>query len=265
MSVKDGSKKSEKIDSKLSLRNFIIMAVIAVIIVTFVFTAEPILGFRQFFTDIGKEKVPNEDGTISIPNEAQSGENRNNPNSYVGKVLNEKIQIGKEDEFNLQLQRVFGAQQLDPYTKYQYTRYFFDRAINKIIGMYNARKMNITISKVYLTKEIGKRYFSDKDGDPDYDAMRRDTTKVNKYSKDVLQDLLYQNYITDFFSGMPVSQTEIWENYKMDNTKVSLKYLNLSNQDVDDKKLQSYFNENKNSFKNINLPVLFLNIKKKMT
>ncbi|HOF00569.1 MAG TPA: peptidylprolyl isomerase [Spirochaetota bacterium] len=262
MSIKNNQKNSEKLESKLSGRNIFVTVVIAVIIVTFIFTGGPLLGMNDFIRDIGKNKIKNEDGSISIPDDAQSGNNSNNPNSYVGKVLNEKIQIGLNDEFNNQIQRVFQTPNMDPYMKYQYVRYFFDRALNKIIGMYNAKKMNITISKNYLVKEIGKRYFADADGDPDYNAMRKDSSLVNKYSKDVMLDLLYQNYITDFFQGLPVSELEGWDLYKMEKTKISLNYINLSNQDVDDKSLQSFYNEYKENYKKYKLNRLVFKDKK---
>ena len=241
--------KKQGVDSKFSVQNIFVLVVIVLLIIAMgTFYPEVYAGIGNFFGDLGKEKVKNADGTISIPAEAQTAENSGRNNTYVGRVDNELIQLGREDEFNMQVQRVFASPQLDPYTKYQYTRYFFDRALNKIIGMKIAKKMNISVSKSYLTNEIGKRYFADADGDPDFEAMKDDTSAVNKYTKTVQLDVLYQNYEMDFFGNMPVSDKELTDLYKLDEKKVSLKYIMLSSNDVSDSKLQSYFNENKDAY-----------------
>jgi len=229
------------------------MIVILIIVFSFIFMGGPLTGLFYFIQDIGKEIIKNPDGTISIPKEAQVGENFQNPNSYVGKVLNEKIQIGRQDEFNMYLQWIMSDRNLDPYSKYQYIRYYYDQAINKIIGMSNAKKMNLIISKNYLIREIGKRYFADNEGDPDFVRMRKEASEVNKYAKDVLKILIYDNFRYDYFKGLPVSEKEVFEEYKLENTKVSLSYINILNDDIDRKNIEKYYNENKENYKQYKL------------
>ena len=178
--MNDKEVKKEKEDLKTSIRNFLVTFVIAIIVVTFIFTGGPLLGINDFIKDLGKTKIKNEDGTISIPQEAQVAQNRDNPNSYVGRIMNQKIQLGRQDEFNIRLSSIMSSQQINPYQKYQYARMIFDNTINKIIGMKNAHKMNITISKNWLNKEVGKRYFSDSEGDINYEAMKKEN-KNNKH------------------------------------------------------------------------------------
>ncbi|OHD05786.1 MAG: hypothetical protein A2086_09395 [Spirochaetes bacterium GWD1_27_9] len=251
--MNDKEVKKEKEDLKTSIRNFLVTFVIAIIVVTFIFTGGPLLGINDFIKDLGKTKIKNEDGTISIPQEAQVAQNRDNPNSYVGRIMNQKIQLGRQDEFNIRLSSIMSSQQINPYQKYQYARMIFDNTINKIIGMKNAHKMNITISKNWLNKEVGKRYFSDSEGDINYEAMKKERGKVNKYAKEIQEDLLYDSFVQDYFKGLPVTQEEALENYKLENVKVTLKYINLSTQEVDEKLLAKFYDENKDSYKQYKL------------
>ncbi len=250
---KQDVKKQKQDSQSFSLRNIIITIVIAIIIFSFIFMGGPLTGLFYFIRDIGKEKIKNPDGTISIPKDAQVGENFQNPNSYVGRVMNEKIQIGRQDEFNMYLQWIMSDRNLDPYTKYQYIRYYYDQAINKIIGMSNAKKMNLIISKNYLIREIGKRYFADSEGDPDFVKMRKEPSEVNKYAKDVLKTLIYENYKYDYFKGLPVSEKEVWEEYRLENTKVSLSYINLLNDEIDRSIIEKHYLENKENYKQYKL------------
>ncbi|HOV12728.1 MAG TPA: hypothetical protein PK771_00415 [Spirochaetota bacterium] len=245
-------KEVKKEDLKTQIRNFIITFIIGLIIVTFIFTGGPLLGMNDFVRDIGKTKVKNEDGTISIPQDAQVAQNSENPNAYVGRIKNQKIQLGKRDDFNIRLSQIFGSQ-LNPYQKYQYARYIFDSTMNKIIGMKKAVQMNLIISKDWQLKEVGKRYFSDVDGDPDYIAMKKDISKVNQYSKDVQESLLYESFVNDYFKGLPISGDEIFNEYKLENVKVTLKYVNLSSQEVDENLLKKYYEENKENYKQYKL------------
>ncbi len=251
--IKQNEKKQRIEKNAFSLRNILIMVIIVIIVFSFIFMGGPLTGLFYFIRDIGKETIKNPDGTISIPKDAQVGENFQNPNSYVGRVLNEKIQIGRQDEFNMYLQWIMSDRNLDPYSKYQYIRYYYDQAINKIIGMSNAKKMNLIISKNYLIREIGKRYFSDSEGDPDYAKMRKEPAEVNKYAKDVLKTLVYENFKYDYFKGLPVDEKEVFEEYKIENTKVSLYYINFLNDEVDKSIIEKYYSENKENYKQYKL------------
>lgn len=246
-------KKQIKKETSFSLRNILILIIIVIIVFSFIFMGGPLTGLFYFIKDIGKEMIKNPDGTISIPKDAQVGENFQNPNSYVGRVLTEKIQIGRQDEFNMYLQWVMSDRNLDPYTKYQYIRHYYDQAINKIIGMSNAKRMNLIISKNYLVREIGKRYFADNEGDPDFIRMKKEATEVNKYTKDVLKTLIYENFKYDYFKGLPVSENEVLEEYKLENTKVSISYIDILNDDIDKKNIEKYYNENKENYKQYKL------------
>ena len=206
---------------------------------------------NEFIRDMGKTKIKNEDGTISIPR-CKVSQNSNNPNAYVGRVKNQKIQLGKRDDFNIKLSQIFSST-LDPYQKYQYARYIFDSTINKIIGMKKAIQMKLYISKNLLLKEVGKRYFSDVDGQIDFIALKRDLSTVNQHSKDVEESLLYENFVNDYFKGLPISRDEILNEYKLENVKVTLKYINLSNQDVDDSLVRKFYEENRENYKQYKL------------
>lgn len=245
-------KENKKEDLKTQIRNSIITFIIALIIFAFIFTGGPMLGMNDFIKDLGKTKIKNEDGTFSIPQDAQVAQNNNNPNAYVGRVKNQKIQLGKRDDFNIRLSQVMSSQ-LNPYQKYQYAKYIFDSSINKIIGMRNAVKMNLFISKDWQLKEVGKRYFSDSDGDPDYIAMKKDLSKVNEFSKQVQEDLLYDCFINDYFRGLPLTRDDVLNQYKLENIKVTLKYFNISNQDADDESLKAFYEQNKDNYKQYKL------------
>ncbi len=245
-------KEVKKEDLKTQIRNFIITVIVALIVFAFIFTGGPLLGMNDFIRDMGKTKIKNEDGSISIPQDAQVAQNSENPNAYIGRIKNQKIQLGKRDDFNIRLSQIFSAQ-LDPYQKYQYARYIFDSSMNKIIGMRKAAQMNLFISKDRQLKEVGKRYFSDSDGDPDYVAMRKDLTKVNQYTKEVRESLLYESFVYDYFKGLPVALEEAFNEYKLENTKITLKYVNISNQEVDDGLLKKYYDENKDNYKQYKL------------
>lgn len=252
-SKEKNKKKEPKEKQQITGRTIIINVVVAVIIMTFVLTGGSVLGINKFFKDIGKTKIKNEDGSISIPADAQVAQNRENPNTYVGRVLNEKIRLNQQDEFNYNLMRVFNIPNKNPFEKYQLARYFFDQAINKIIGMHNARKMNITVSKDYLIREVGKRYYVDDEGDINYYAMKKAPSKVNKLAEDIMQDLLYENYIHDYFEGIPVAYDEMWFNYKMENIKVSFNYVELNNNEVNNTTLKKYYDSNKERYKQYKL------------
>ena len=126
-------------------------------------------------------------------------------------------------------------------------------SINKIIGMYNAKNMNIIISKDYLTKKIGERYFKDNEGDINRDLMKKNINKVNELKDELLGELLYENFKKDYFEGNPVSYDEIYDQYKIDNVKVTLRYFDISNNDVDKDKIESFFDTNRENFKQYKL------------
>jgi hypothetical protein len=171
MSDSKENKKQKKESVKSSFRSLMVSSIIIVMILalTFLGFGSPD-GMKSVYKDIFQQKIKNPDGSLTIPGDAQTGQNSNNPNAYVGKVLNQKIQLGKRDEFNINLSRLKEAK-IDPYTKYQYARYYFDLAINKIIGMQKARDLDLIISKDFLIKEVGKRYYPDTDGEPDFGAI----------------------------------------------------------------------------------------------
>ena len=236
-----------KKENKDGLKNFLVTLVIAIITVTFIISGEPILGMNRLIKDFGKTKIKNPDGTISIPSDAQVSQNRNNPNLYVGRVLNELIQLGKPDRFNQDIANITRSN-LNPYEKYYYVRYAFENAINRIIAMRNAKKMNITISKNYLINEVGKRNFANEEGDPDFLRMRQNPQALNQYSKQVYDDLIYENFLEDHFYGLPLNDDELLKEYKLDNTKVVLKYVNIDFDNVDENSLKEYFKNNEDKY-----------------
>ncbi len=236
-----------KKEKKDGLKNFFVTLVIAIIVVTFIISGEPILGINNLIRDFGKQKIKNEDGTISIPDDAQVAQNRNNPNLYVGRVANELIQLGKPDRFNQEIANITNSS-LNPYEKYSYSRYSFENAINRIIGMRSAKNMNITISKNYLINEVGKRNFPNEEGDPDFLKMRQNSAALNQYSKQVYDDLLFENFLQDYFFGLPINDHELLSEYRLDNTKVVLKYITVGFDNVDNDSLKEYFKNNTDKY-----------------
>ena len=238
---------NNKKDKKDSIKNFFITLVIAIITVTFIVSGGPMLGMDKLIRDFGKTKIKNPDGTVSIPDDAQVAQNRNNPNLYVGRVLNELIQLGKPDRFNQEVANITNSG-LNPYEKYTYTRYSFENAINRVITMKNAKNMNINISKNYLINEVGKRNFANEEGDPDFVKMRQNPQALNQYSKQVYDDLIFENFLEDYFYNLPINDNELLDEYKLDNEKVVLKYVNVGFDNVDENSLKEYFEDNKDKY-----------------
>ena len=135
------------------------------------------------------------------------------------------------------------------------------REINKIIGMHNAEKMNLIITKDYLIKEIGKKQYADASGDINYDQMRRDQEAVNKAKHLLINDLMFEIFNNDYFHGLPVSDKELIDDYKMDNVKVTIEFINISNADIPFEKLRDYYDKNKDKYKKYKLIRLVFNKK----
>ena len=257
------AKKEKKAEGlHMSAGGMIIIVIIVLMIVAIIFTGAPtILGFMDFTRDIGKEKIENDDGTYSIPQDAPVKQNADNKYTYIGKVLNQTIQFGKDDFFNRQLQYIY-SMQLDPYTKYYYARQTFNSAINRIIGIKIAEDLNFVVSKNLLTNKVGKQYYSDSSGDIDYTAISKDNARFNSLANEYRSDMLYENFTFDFFNGMPVSRDEMLNKYKLENTKVTLKYVNISNDVVNDGVLKTFYEANKSDYKMYKLSKMIFNDKK---
>lgn len=246
-----GKPKKEKHGSRNI--NILLIAVTILIIISFTFydsptRSGPIDGIRDFIANLKKTRIINDDGTITIPEDAPAGENREKPGTYIGKVLGEKITFGKNDLFNQNFKYIYDNKQLNPFQKYSYARQIFDESINRIIGVYNAKNVGIRISDSYKYLEIGKRYYKMSDGEINWKAMERDKATVTSLASDVVDSLLYENFLKDSFGGLPLSNNEMWDFYVMDNVKVSIDYVTLSNYNVADDKLIAYFNDNKNEY-----------------
>jgi len=262
MSDSKETKKIRKESVKSSMRSVFVTVIIGIVIVAFIIGGGPMLGINDFVKDIGKRKIKNENGTFSIPDDAQTGKKANDPNSYIGKVLNQKIQLGKKDEFTNIYSWIYNDKKTDPYTKIAQLRYYFEHSINKIIGMKNARELNLIISKGLLTKEVGKRHFSDSSGDPDFNLMRKNTSRVNELAKETHDVLLYKNFENDSFDGLPLSKDEVSNYYRIKNLKVGIKYVYLTNSDINEEKLKQFFELNKTEFKTYKLTKLVFKDKK---
>lgn len=241
-----GTKKS---DTKVAAGpNIFVFAVVIVIIIAFLFVGDVPKGIEQLITDMNKEQIVNDDGTLSIYSEAQVSQNSSNPNAYVGKVLNEKIQIGRDDEFNYKLQYILGFQQANVFQKYQQAMIYFNDEVNKIIGMHNAKKMNIYLSESRLIKAIGNRY-KDSDGDINYREMKKNVEQVNQLRKQMEQSMLYEHYTTDMFTGLPVSKEEVLDAYYEENRKLKIQYVTVRSDNIDEAELEAYFNSNSENYK----------------
>ena len=206
--------KNKKEETEASKTNYFVFTVIIIIIITFIFSGGAVLGLSDIFGDMGKDKIKNEDGTISIPDDAQilgvEMSEQEARNRYMAKVYGEKIQLGPKDEFNRQIQGILSYEGIPEFQKIQWIRSIYDQEINKIIGLNNAKKTGIQISKGYLTKEVGARYYSDKDGDIDTYKMRKEQNRVNQFADMLVDELLYENLERDYFTGLPVSYEEIF-------------------------------------------------------
>jgi hypothetical protein len=256
------SKKEQKPEGiKLSANSLIILIVIVLMIAAIIFAGTPMLGLQDFTKNLQKEKIKNEDGTYSIPQDAPVQQNADNKETYIGKVMNEKIDFNKDDYFNRQLQYISSVQ-ADAYSKYFYARQIFNTAINRIIGIKLAEEKNYVVSKNYLAETIGKQYYSDASGDVDRIAMKKDTVRVNQLASQLRSELLYDNFSFDYFYGLPVSKDEMLDKYKMENTKITVKYVNVVNNDIDDNTLKAFYGQNLNNYKMYKLSKLIFKDKK---
>jgi hypothetical protein len=236
--------------------NLFVIIVVALLIGAMVLSAPAMVrGIQESFR--AKTLIDNGDGTFSIPEEAQTAQN-NNANAYMGKVLDQKIQLNRNDMFNYRLQQIANHPYIkDPYQRYQIARFEFNNELNKIIGMENARKMDIVIGKEYLVREIGKRYYSDSEGDPDYQLMKQKNKEVNEQAKGVLKEVLYDHFRTDMFESMPVTEEEVWNSYVLDNVKVSIDYIALENDSVSESEVRKWFSENSDNYQQYKLTRLY--------
>lgn len=264
---KDEAKlKQKKEEKESSNTNMFVFTVIVIIIITFIFTSGSLRGMIGSLGDMGKEKVKNEDGTISIPEDAQilgvqEESQEEAQRKYIGKVYGEKIQLFRDDKFNKNIQDVINFEGLNDYQKLQWIRVMFDQEIDSIIGMNNAKRLGIGISKDYLIKEVGSRYYIDKDGDIDNYKMKKDKAEVNRLAKLLLGQLLYENFRRDFFEGLPISYNEVSDNYKLDNVKITLEYIDVLNKEIDKDILKKYYNSNKEKYKLYKLIRLYFKTK----
>ena len=65
----------------------------------------------------------------------------------------------------------------------------------------------------------------------------------------------------DYFQGLPVSDKEIIDNYKLDNIKITAQYINIANSDIPNDKLKEYYDKNKDKYKKYKLARLVFNKK----
>ena len=175
--MKNNEKNDNKKDVKVS-KNFFVYLIIGLIIITFVISAGVIPGIINFVDEIVQRKEVNPDGTISIERMAQTREN-NNPDSYIGKVLGHKIQFGRDDTFNRRYEYIMNMPNLGGYEKYREVRNIYEDEIQKTIGMYNAKKMDITVSNKSVLRLIAKNRYTGADGKIDYDRLRSEINKIN--------------------------------------------------------------------------------------
>lgn len=245
----ESSTERKKEDVKVN-KNLFVYIIIGLIIVTFVISAGVIPGIMNFVNELFQKREINPDGTISIERMAQTKENGNNPDTYIGKVLGRKIQFGHDDNFNRQYENIVNNPNFNGYQKYQYIRYVYDNEIERIIGMYNAKRMNITVSNKSVLKIIAKTQYADSDGEIDYDRLRADMNRINlKDSEQIRNELLLENYEYDYFGHLPVAESEVVYRYKADNTKVKIKYFDVAFDNISTVVLNQYLNENKERFK----------------
>ena len=110
--------------------------------------------------------------------------------------------------------------------------------------------MGITISNEQVFDVVSKRYYTKQDGSVDYDRMASDRTMINsKYTEPVRSELLYENYEFDYFDNLPVDKDEVSSVFKLENTKVKIKYFDLKFDNIDMLKLDSYLKVNDEKFK----------------
>ncbi len=246
----DGKGKSDDLKDVKVSKSFFVYLIIGLIIVTFVLTSGVVPGFMQFLNELNKRVENNPDGTISIQQHAPVGENSRNPDAYIGKVINKKIQFGRQDEFNINLESIEKSPSINGYQKYMYIRQLFYSTVDKIIGTYNAERMGITISNEQVFDVVSKRYYTKQDGSVDYDRMASDRTMINsKYTEPVRSELLYENYEFDYFDNLPVDKEEVSSVFKLENTKVKIKYFDFKFDNIDMLKLDSYLKINDEKFK----------------
>lgn len=266
---KDIDKLKEKKEEKESSNtNLFVFTVVIIIIITFIFTSGSLKGMVNTLGDLGKEKIKNEDGTFSIPEDAQTLENNETSREeamekYIGKVDGEKIQLFRDDNFNKNIQDVINFDGLTDYQKIQWIRVMFDQQIDAMIGMTNAKKLGINISKDYLIKEVGARSnkYRDKDGDVDIYLMKKDEKEVNRQAEMLLDQLLYENFKRDLFEGLPISFNELYDNYKLDNIKITLEYMDILNNEINKDILKKYYDNNKEKYRLYKLIRLYFKTK----
>ena len=245
-------KNHEKVNNKKEVtvsKNFFVYLVIGLIIITFVISAGVIPGIINFVNEIVQHKEINQDGTISIQRMAQTREN-NNPDSYIGKVLGHKIQFGHDDTFNRRYEYIMNMPNLGGYEKYREVRNIYEDEIQKVIGMFNAKKMDITVSNKSVLRLIAKNRYTGADGKIDYDKLRSEINKINlNDSEEIKNELLLENYEYDYFGHLPVSYSEVAFSYGINNTKVKVKYADIPFNSISKEKLAEYVANNSVKFR----------------
>ncbi len=244
--IKKQKSKTDK--PKETISTLFAQIVIGIIIVTFVGSAGSILGLKQFFSDVKKTKVANPDGTFSIQADAQTGDNFEAPELYIGRVLNEKIRIGEQNDFTRALMYIKNNATYNMYQKYWYAKNEFNRELNKIIALNNAKKMNIKISKTKLFNEIGRRYYQGKDGVVDHYRMRKNLQEVSKHVISVKKNIVHETFEREYFDGLPLLESSVISNHIIKNTKVKVEFVNIRNDLVNDNELSLFVSSNKNEF-----------------
>ncbi|HBD95159.1 MAG: hypothetical protein A2015_13225 [Spirochaetes bacterium GWF1_31_7] len=231
-------------------KNIFIYIVIGLIILTFVISSGVVPGFFDFISEITTKADKNTDGTISIERLAQTPANQGNSNAFIGKVLGKKIQFGRDDDFNRKYDSIINNKNFNGYQKYQYLKMVFDSEIEKIIGMFSAQKMGITVSNANILKIIAKRSYTDESGAINYTALKRDLNKINQgHSEEVRAELLLENYEYDYFLNLPVGYDEVKYQYMVDNSTVKIKYFEIKNDDISLDKIDQFAKLNDEKFK----------------
>ena len=255
MSVEKKTKADKRVVNKKKtlkekIKEFYIVTVIALIVVTFllggalVTGADIFTGLNSFMANFKVKK--NEDGTYSWPEEKI----RRGNSVVVGAVRDKLITFDENSPLRYQFEYIYQNEQIPQQYKPMYLKQAFDQEINKAVGKIEAEKSRIYYSANYVMKSLRDQFTRDGKFDRKSFNMASQLEKSQRFDS-IRDDSIFYRWQSDMFQNMLVSDNEVIYNNSIENWKLKVEYVFFSYDDIDDETLNSYFTDNKDDFAEI--------------
>lgn len=177
-------------------------------------------------------------------------------NERVAEIGDEEITVGELNQAMNSLQQRFGGQ--ISVAQLGGPRRLLDGLIEQKVAASEARERSLGVSDKEVSNEV-HRQFSNNGRFVGLDRYRQVVSaefgSVASFEERVRQDLAAEKLRAFLTAGVRVSDEEVQENYKRENTKFNLVYVPLTVEKVaerlqpSDADLQAYFDNNKESFR----------------